>query len=137
MIEVFDWTMEFFFEIFLQFFGEIIVQVLAELLAEFGIRSLADPVREPRTPVYSMVGYTLWGLIAGAISLFLFPASAIRNPAFRTINLVVTPLVIAAIMAMLGRARNKRGQLLVRLDRFGYAYLFAFSMALVRFIWAS
>lgn len=96
--------MEFFFEIFLQFFGEIIVQVLAELLAEFGLQSLADPLRKPRTPVYSIVGYTLWGLIAGGISLFLFPASAIRNPAFSTINLVVTPLVIAAIMAMIGRA---------------------------------
>ncbi|NLR39002.1 hypothetical protein [Novosphingobium sp. ERW19] len=129
--------MEFFFEIFLQFFGELIVQVLAEILADFGLRAMADPLRKPRSPVLSTVGYALWGAIAGAISLFLFPASAIRNPVFRAINLAVTPLAIAAVMALLGKARNKRGRLLVRLDRFGYAYVFALFMAVVRFIWAS
>jgi len=37
-------------------------------------------------------------------------------------------------MAMIGKIRGKRGQNLVRLDRFGYAFIFAFLMALVRFI---
>ncbi|MBA4088733.1 MAG: hypothetical protein C0491_13175 [Novosphingobium sp.] len=129
--------MELVFELIFQIFGEILLQVLFELLAELGLRAMADPLRKPRTPAFSVVGYTLWGLIAGGISLFLFPASAIRDPAFRATNLVVTPLAIGAVMALIGKARNKRGQLLVRLDSFGYAYLFAFSMALVRFIWAS
>lgn len=129
--------MELVFELILQFFGEILLQGLFELLAELGLRALADPLRKPRTPAFSIVGYTLWGLIAGGISLFLFPASVIRNPALRAINLAVTPLAIGAIMALIGRARNKRGQMLIRLDSFGYAYLFAFSMALVRFFWAN
>ena len=39
-------------------------------------------------------------------------------------------------MVLVGRVRQKKGQNLVRLDRFGYAFVFAFAMALVRFIWA-
>lgn len=134
---VFSQGMELVFELIFQIFGEILLQVLFEILAELGLRVLADPLRKPRTPAFSIVGYTLWGGIAGGMSLVLFPASAIQNPAFRAINLAVTPLAIGAIMALLGRTRDKRGQLLVRLDRFGYAYLFALSMALVRFFWSS
>jgi hypothetical protein len=40
-------------------------------------------------------------------------------------------------MMLLGWFRLKKGQELVRLDRFGYAFVFAFAMALVRFIWAA
>lgn len=38
-------------------------------------------------------------------------------------------------MAVIGSLR-RRGQRLVRLDRFGYAYVFALMMELVRYRWA-
>jgi hypothetical protein len=52
------------------------------------------------------------------------------------LNLFLTPAAVGALMVLLGRARARKGQDLVRLDRFGYAFLFAFVMALVRFMWA-
>ncbi len=40
-------------------------------------------------------------------------------------------------MVLIGKLRTKRGQDLVLLDRFGYAFVFAFAMAVVRFAFAS
>ncbi len=129
--------MEFIFEVFLQFFGEILLQIFFELFVEFGFHSLADTVRKPRHPVLSAIGFILLGAIAGGISLWLFPTSVIKNPDFRMLNLFITPVLVGGVMMLIGKIRSKKGQNLVRLDRFGYAFVFAFSMALIRFIWAA
>jgi len=129
--------MEFIFEILFQFLGEILLQAVFELLAELGIRSLADTLRRPRHPALSTLGFTLWGLVAGGISLLIFPNSPIHEPLLRAANLVVTPVALGFAMMLVGRIRLKKGQDLVRLDRFGYAFVFAFAMALVRYIWAA
>lgn len=129
--------MEFIFEVILQFFGEILLQIFFELLVELGLHSLADTVRKPRHPALSTVGFILLGAIAGGISLWIFPTSAIRNPNFRILNLFIIPILIGGVMMLIGKLRDKRGQNLVKLDRFGYAFVFAFTMSLIRFIWAA
>ena len=128
--------MEFIFEIVLQVLGELLLQIFFEFLAELGVRSLAEPFRVPRNPVLSTIGFVIWGAAAGGISLLILPRSLIYNLAYRRINVLVTPLVAGGIMMMIGRQRGKRGQRLVGLDRFGYAFLFALVMAVVRYIWA-
>jgi hypothetical protein len=129
--------MELIFEVILQFLGEILLQIFFELLLELGLHSVADTVRKPRHPALSTMGFILWGAIAGGISLWIFPISAIRNPSFRMLNLVITPILIGGAMMLIGKVRDKKGQDLVKLDRFGYAFVFAFAMSLVRFIWAA
>jgi hypothetical protein len=129
--------MEFVFEIIFQFLGELFLQILVECLVELGFRYLEDSVSKPRNPVLSTVGFLIWGALAGGLSLLIFPASLIANVQYRTINLVITPLVAGGVMMLIGRAREKRGAHLVGLDRFGYAFVFAFSMAVVRFVWAT
>ncbi len=128
--------MEFVFEIVFQFVGEILVQLLFELIAELGFRSVADTFRRPKNPVLSTIGFALWGIAAGGISVWLFPASPIHNPLYRKINLIVTPVALGFLMTLVGKIRPKKGQDLMRLDHFGYAFAFALAMALVRFIWA-
>ena len=128
--------MEFIFEVIFQFVGEILLQLCFQLLAELGVHSLADPFRRPRNPALLTVGFILWGAIAGGISLLIFPSSPIANPMLRQINLIATPVAAGLAMMMVGKARLRKGQTLVRLDRFGFAFVFAFAMALVRFIWA-
>lgn len=128
--------MEFIFEIVFQFVGEILVQLLFELIAELGFRSVADTFRRPKNPVLSTIGFALWGIAAGGISVWLFPASPIHNPLYRKINLIVTPVALGFLMTLVGKIWLKKGQDLMRLDRFGYAFVFALAMALVRFIWA-
>lgn len=129
--------MEFVFEIILQFLGELLLQAFFELLVELGFHSLADTFRRPRNSALSTVGFMLWGAMAGGISLWLFPTSPIDNPLFRKVNLILTPVALGFVMMLIGRIRLKKGQDLVRLDQFGYAFVFAFAMALVRFIWAA
>jgi hypothetical protein len=129
--------MEFVFEVILQFLGELVLQAIAELLVELGLHSLADPFQRPRHPVLSTVGFTLWGAIAGGLSLWVLPSSPIHNPLFRQMNLIVTPVACGLMMMLVGKLRLKRGQDTVRLDQFGYAFVFAFAMALVRFLWAA
>ncbi len=128
--------MEFLFEITLQFLGEILLQVLFEFLTEMGFRSLANTFKKPRNPVLSTIGFILWGAMAGGISLLILPKSPISNLGFRKVNVIVTPLIVGGIMMLIGQHRDKRGQILVKLDRFGYAFVFAFTMAIIRYIWA-
>jgi hypothetical protein len=129
--------MEFLFEAIFQFVGEILLQAIVQLLVELGLHSLGETLKRPKHPVLSIIGFTLWGLIAGGISLLVFPTSAIPDPTLRMANLFITPLLVGAMMALVGKVRLQRGQDLVRIDRFGYAFTFAFWMAFVRFVWAA
>ena len=128
--------MEFIFEAIFQFFGELLLQAFFELLAEMGFHGLANTLKRPRNPALSTLGFVLWGIIAGGISLWIFPTSHIHDPALRILNLVLTPVALGLVMTLIGKIRRKKGQDLVRLDQFGYAFVFAFAMALVRFFWA-
>ena len=76
------------------------------------------------------------GAIAGGVSLLVLPRSFITSGSLKLVNLVVTSVAIGLVMTALGRLRARKGQELVRLDRFGYAFTFALSVALIRFFWA-
>jgi len=128
---------EFLFDAIFQFFAELLLQLLFELLTELGLRILTDPFKRRNNPILSTIGSISWGLIAGGLSALIFPRSLIHDLLLRRINLIVTPLAAGAIMTLIGRARDKRGQALVRLDRFGYAFAFAFAMAIVRYGFAA
>jgi hypothetical protein len=129
--------MEFLFEALFQFGGELILQLAFELLVELGFHSVRDTMKRPRNPVLSSIGFILLGTVAGGLSLMILPHSPIANPDLRLANLFVAPILLGVAMVLVGRLRAKKGQNLVRLDRFGYAFVFAFAMALVRFVWAS
>jgi hypothetical protein len=131
-----QWNMEFISEIVLQFLGEILLQVGFEFLAELGVHGLANTLKGPKNPVLSTVGFIIWGAMAGGISLLVLPHSSITNPVLRKCNVLVTPLVAGVVMMLIGRQRGEKGQPLVGLDRFGYAFAFAFVMAIVRYFWA-
>jgi MYXO-CTERM domain-containing protein len=63
----------------------------------------------------------------------VFPNLFIASHLGRVANVVVTPILAGAAMAMLGAWRRRRDQSTVLLDRFAYAFIFAMAMALVRF----
>lgn len=128
--------MAFIFELLFQFLGEILLQLVFECLAELGLRGLGQTLRRPTSPTLATVGFVLWGAIAGGISLLVFPHSPISNPDYRMVNLIVTPLVAGLVMTLIGRKRSKAGMTIVALDRFAYAFTFAFFMAVIRFVWA-
>ena len=128
--------MEFIFEMMFQFLGEMLLQMLFEAIAELGFHGLKDTLRKPRNPALSIISFVIWGSLAGAVSLLIFPKLAITSIFFRKVNLIATPLAVGGIMAIIGQLRERRGTSLVRLDRCGYAFVFAFAMATVRFLGA-
>ncbi|MBL8482900.1 MAG: hypothetical protein JNJ60_11950 [Rhodocyclaceae bacterium] len=125
-------------EIIVQFIGELLLQVFGELIAELIGRSVKEPFRrpEPINPWIAAIGYGVFGGIAGAISLWLLPSLFISAQWLRIVNLVLTPLIAGLVMERLGAWRELKHQKTIRLDTFAYGFVFALSMALVRFIWA-
>ncbi len=120
----------------LQFVLEILAQAAFELLAELGVRCMAEPFKrpEPASPIMAAIGYLIYGAIAGVISLML-PKMFVVSKSLRLANLIITPIACGFVMSSLGRFRERRGDETIRLDTFMYGYLFALSMAVVRYIW--
>lgn len=132
--------MEILFELLfalLQFIAEIVLQIIFEALGELGVRSVQERFRRPKPihPVLAATGYAIFGAIAGAISLWLFPVLFIASEWLRIANLIVTPVAAGSAMGAIGAWRRRRDEELIRLDRFSYGFIFALAMALVRFAW--
>jgi hypothetical protein len=121
----------------LKLFGELLLQAFGELIAEFIGRSAKEPFRRPKPihPFLAAVGYGIFGGITGLISLWLVPKLFVSAPWLRIVNLVLTPIAVGVFMERLGAWRRKHNQATIRLDTFVYGFVFAISMALVRFTW--
>ncbi|GAC1382168.1 MAG: hypothetical protein NVS3B3_24750 [Aquirhabdus sp.] len=133
--------------VILQFFGEILLQLIVELLVEIGWHNkgflreigrhvLSEPFRRKPEPWLAFIGYAIFGTIAGGLSLLLFPFHLIASSVLQFIGLFSTPLVVGSIMMCVGAWRRRRGEELVRLDRFAYSFIFAFTMGMIRFVFA-
>ena len=128
--------MELLFEFIFQLFFEFLLQAVFGVLVELGFRSFENAYRRDKHPVISTIAILIWGALAGAISLLVLPTMLITNPALRLLNLLVTPILLGSLMVVIGRLRQRKGQELIQLDRFWYAFAFAWAMAMVRFTWA-
>ena len=123
-------------EIIFQFLAELLLQVFGEALIEMGFHAVAEPFRKPPRPWIAAIGYFLFGAIIGGLSLLLVASHMVNDKGLRVANLVLTPIAAGLCMGALGAWRARRGQTVLRLDRFSYGYLFALAFALVRFFFA-
>ena len=117
----------------LQFLGELLLQAFFEFIAEVIGRSVKEPFRRPKPvhPWLAAIGYIIFGVAAGALSVWILPTLFITSQWLRIANLVLTPLVSGLLMDRLGAWREGKDQETIRLDTFAYGFLFALSMALV------
>ena len=122
-------------EFILEVFGEFLLQLFVEALVELGAHWLADPARRRPNPWLAALGYALIGAGLGGLSLLVFPANFVHSP-WRVANLVLTPVAAGLAMCLAGHWRARRGHDVLRIDRFAYGYLFALSLALVRYAYA-
>jgi hypothetical protein len=115
---------------------ELILELVFSLLAEVGLRCLREPFIEweLRNPIFAGIGYFLFGLGLGGLSLLVFPSPLVHSERFHGINLLITPLLVGLLMSALGRLRRRQGKSLLRLDTFAYGFIFAFAMSAVRFL---
>lgn len=124
-------------EFLLEVVGEFLLQVILETLAELGLHSIAEPFRKPPNPWFAAVGYAIFGAAAGGLSLLVLSNHLVVGGGWRIANLIVTPVAAGLMMCAMGAWRARRGQSLLRIDRFAYGYLFALTLALVRYFFAA
>jgi VIT1/CCC1 family predicted Fe2+/Mn2+ transporter len=122
-------------ELIVEIFGELLLQIIGEILFELGIHSFSQRREQPTNPWLSVLIYTLLGAALGGLSLLVFPTHLVPQP-WRILNLIATPISAGIIMMLMGAWRTRRGQSILQIDRFFCGYLFALSLALVRFKFA-
>ena len=127
--------MEIIIEFFFQIFGELILQVICELFLELTLRRFKGTMEpEKCMPVVAFFGYGILGVFIGGFSLLVFPHPFIGSSRFHGISLFITPLLTGFVMSSMGWLRKRQGKVVLRIDTFSYGFIFAFGMALMRFI---
>jgi hypothetical protein len=86
-------------------------------------------------PVLAGVGVVLLGGLAGVLTSWMWPARIFQPGPLRGASLLFSPLFTGAVMEYYGQWREDRGGLRSYVATFWGGALFAFSMALVRFVW--
>ena len=102
------------------------------MLVEWGLQSLLGPFRRDTHVWLAVLGYLLLGALFAALSLWPLPQHLTRDGWPRLANLVVTPVLAGLAMTLLGHWRARRGDPVLRIDRFACGYLFALAVAVVR-----
>jgi len=128
--------MELLFQIIFEFFLEFIVQIIGEVFLEVAVQKLAPVPREHKAlnATLAVIMYFGLGVIIGWLSILIFPHSFIRSSRLHGISLIITPLLAGLTMSGMGWVRERQGKPVISLDTFAYGFIFAFGMALVRFL---
>ena len=131
--------MELLLQIIVEFFLEFIVQMIGEVFFEVAFHRLAGApwARKARSATLAVIVYFGLGVITGWFSILIFPHSFIRSSRLHGISLIVTPLLAGLTMSGIGWFRERQGKPVIRLDTFAYGFIFAFGMALVRFLFTT
>ncbi len=122
-------------ELLFEILGEFLLQAFGEALLEIGLHSLAEPFKRTPSPWLAALGYLLLGAVLGGVSLLVFPHYLVPPP-WRLVNLFVTPFAVGGLMVLMGHWRARRGDEVLRINRFVYGFLFAAALAAVRYAFA-
>ena len=121
--------------ILLEILLELVVPLFAEFLAELALHQLGQIpwMRKTGRVVLTAIMYFGAGVVAGLISLLIFPKAFARSSALPGISLVITPILGGVLMSYIAWFRVRTWDRTIRLETFAYGFLFAFAMTLLRF----
>ena len=118
----------------LEFMGEVLLEAAPDELFSYLWRHISLSVKRKRhNPWVATFGYLMLGQAVGWLSWLVFPHHFITDLHLRFISVFITPVITGVVACLIGVLWTKRGHALVGFDRFGYAYAFAFSIALARY----
>lgn len=123
-------------DVLLELVLELILELFGEVLVEWGLQSLVAPFRRDANVWLAVLGYLLLGTLFGALSLWPLPQALTRDGWPRLFGLVFAPVAAGLTMTLVGHWRARRGDPLLRIDRFAVGYLFALAVAVVRYNFA-
>src|SRR6266705_2560840 len=124
--------LDFLFELVFEFLTELLFQLLIEL----GFEYVAEFFR--RRPTMGVALAYLWiallGAFAGLIFVNMIPTRILPVPTIPGISVLLSPLFAGLIMKAFGDWRRNKGHEPTVLATFWGGALFAFTMALVRWL---
>jgi hypothetical protein len=121
--------------ILLEILLELVFPLFVEFIAELALHKLGQIPWMQKTGrvVLTAIMYFGIGLVAGFISLLIFPKAFARSSAVPGISLVITPILGGVLMSCIAWFRVPTWDWRIRLETFAYGFLFAFAMTLLRF----
>jgi hypothetical protein len=128
---------EFILELVFEFFGELILELIAALFIDasgHGVKKVAGRSK-PVDPMLAACGYVAAGWLAGMLSLWLVPQVFVKGHWLQIAGLLLVPIAAGSVMSLIGSWRKQHDKDVIRIETFAYGFCFAFTMALVRFIW--
>lgn len=134
--------MEEFFLILFSGLLDILVEVFLQLVAESVVALIDRWFRNlftesnVRSPIAAATGYFFLGLVFGVLSIFVVPHPLVRPSKIHGISLLISPLITGLIMSQIGVWIRKREFRAARIESFAYGFIFAFGIAIVRFLWS-
>ena len=117
---------------------EILLEVFLPLIAEIALEPLLNKfasiplVQKTGRVILTAVVYGGVGLVAGIISLLIFPEAFARSSTLPGISLVITPVLGGLVMSYIAWLRVRTWDWTIRLETFAYGFVFAFVMTLLR-----
>jgi hypothetical protein len=126
--------LEIIFEFVLEFLGELLFELAAQLLAELGLATLAAPFEKKPNSVLAILAYICFGAALGAVSIAIWPGHIVADPTRRLVNLALTPIAVGLSAAAIQPWRKLATP---TIQVFAQAYLFALTLAGVRYFWAA
>lgn len=117
-----------------ELFAEVFLVILAEAFTVFLGRVFGEVFGdEEYSPVVAFFGYGLLGLLAGGVSVWLFPHPLVHPSRLHGISLLLSPLITGAVMSTIGFMLRRKGKEPARIESFTYGFVFALGMSLIRF----
>jgi hypothetical protein len=123
-------------DVLLELLVEFIFDFIFQLFIELGFESVAEFFRRRPTlsTVMALIAIPIFGGLVGFVLSNMFPQRLIPESSIPGISLVLSPLATGMVMKLFGDWRRSRGHKPTVLATFWGGALFAFSMALVRWL---
>jgi hypothetical protein len=119
-------------DVFFEAFFEIACVALASLLMH-AISKFFKGISEVN-PVATTFALSMLGALAGFLSMIAYPHPFVHPSRLHGVSVIASPLITGFVTYQLGRLLRNLGRRVTPIESFAYGFVFAFAMALVRFL---
>jgi hypothetical protein len=85
-------------------------------------------------PVATTFALGMFGLLVGFLSVVGYPHPLVHPSRWHGVSVILSPLITGFVMSQLGRILRNHGRRVMPIESFSYGFVFAFAMALARFL---
>ena len=123
-------------EVIFTIVGEIILQVVAELFFNLGLGTIGNTLKRKKraNPFMAGVGFIILGSITGLFVSWLLPERIVPGVDLHGLSVLLAAAGTGTVMMFYGRWQTSLGKQTTYLATFWGGGLFAFSMALTRWL---